>query len=97
MHDKAIMTTSKFSVSDWLGISFELLTQLLLISAIFAFSVGLWPADILGTPLAQIPLYAGIAAAGSVFASALGLIGLYLVAVEQVSRVHQASQHRGHE
>ena len=86
------MTSSNFSISKWLGISFEVLTPLILIAAICAFGVGLWPAGILHVPLAQIPLYAGIAAAGSILMSALGLTGLYLVAVEQVSRMRDASR-----
>lgn len=89
------MTSSKFSISKWLGIDFELLTPLLLIAAIFAFSVNLWPVGILHVPLAQIPLYDGIAAAASVFGSALGLTGLYLLAIEQISRSREKLRDRG--
>lgn len=86
------MASSNFSISRWLSISFELLTPMLLIAAIFAFSVDLWPAGIFDIPLAQIPLYEGIAAAGSAFASALGLMGLYLLAIEQISRRRNGSE-----
>jgi len=84
------MTTSNFSISDWLGVSFEVLTPLILIAALLAFGVGLWPAGILHVPLAQIPLYAGIAVAGSILMTVLGLTGLYLLAVEQFSRMREA-------
>ena len=82
------MTPFKFSISQWLGTGIELLTPLLLIAAIFTFSVALWPVGIIHVPLAQISLYDGIAVASSVLTSALGLTGLYLVAIEQISRSH---------
>ncbi len=92
------MTTRNFSISKWLGISFEFLTQLMLVTAIFTFGAISWPDGIFEAPLAQIPLSAAIAAAPSVFAFALGLSGLYFLAVvEPFSRSYEQLPSRARE
>ena len=80
------MTILKFTISKWPGFCLELLTQLMLVIAILILGVICWPHGILDAPLAQIPLIAAIAAATSLFTSALGLSCLHFGVVELYSR-----------
>ena len=96
-HRGVAMTNSNFSISKWLGFSLEFLAQLMLVTAIFMFGVISWPDGIFEAPLAQMPLSAAIAAGTSLLAFAVGLSGLYLVAVEAFSRSCEQLRSRARE
>lgn len=80
------MTSSNFSISEWLGLALEHLTQLIWVATIFTLAAVCWPDGIFDVPLVQIPVSTAIAAASSLFASVLGLTSLYFGVVVPSSR-----------
>ena len=76
------MNTSGFRISEWLGISLELVIRLIWVSTILAIGVWLWPEGVSATQLAQLGLGVASWAIASVVLVAIGLAALYFAVVE---------------
>ncbi|HKI65448.1 MAG TPA: hypothetical protein VKA16_12590 [Burkholderiales bacterium] len=82
------MTTSKFSISEWLDISLAQLLQCAWVAMVFAFAIWLWPDGVLEMHLADIGFGTALSAVGSLVLLALGIVAVYFVAVVPFLRAY---------